>query len=238
MPNPWMPGLRHDPGLNAGYRAGRNRMYMVVDHWTAGRNSYGICKDRGLCQILLPKVGAPWQFSEIDAKCWHAGSAAYGDYNGHGPGLEVERLSGDEPLTHDQRSWLGRINAWMAAEWGVPNVHYWGPRFPWHGANFHGHVNHAQVHPNEDGVSPVEWASLGGPGPPDERRRDVIYREENGQYWEMGLGDYVLLPDAVGIGAGLNGATIVPIKTAERIAMGIEAGKQGKAFLRSVGLID
>jgi len=164
MPAPWMPGLLHHPGLNAGYRAGRNRMRMVVDHWTAGVNSYAICKDRGLCQFLLPKVGVPWQFAEVDAKCWHAGSAAYGNYNGDGPGIEVERMGGHEPLTADQTHWLGRINAWLESEWGVPNVHYWGPRFPWQGADFHGHVNHAQIHPNDDGLSPEEWASLDNEG--------------------------------------------------------------------------
>jgi len=161
MADPWMPGLRHDPGSNAGYRAGRNRMWMVVDHWTAGVNSYDICKNRGLCQFLLPKVGVPWQFAEVDAVCWHAGSLQYGNYNDDGPGLEVERLGGHEPLTADQTHWLGRINAWLASERGVPNVHYWGPRFAWHAADFHGHVNHAQVHPNDDGLSCEEWASLG-----------------------------------------------------------------------------
>jgi len=172
MPDPWMPGLRHDPGRSAGYNAGRNTMWMVVDHDTGGTNSYNVCKwgregyRAGLCQILLPKVGVPWQFCEIDAICYHAGSTQYGNYNDDGPGLEVERLQG-EALSVDQTAWLGRINAWLASEWGVPNYHYQGPRFGWWQADFHGHVNHRDIHPNLDGLSPPEWAAVTGnaPGP-------------------------------------------------------------------------
>jgi hypothetical protein len=162
-----MPGLRHDPGQSAGYNAGSNRMWMVVDHDTGGVNSYNVCKngrpgyDAGLCQILLPKVGIPWQFCEIDAICYHAGSAQYGNYNDDGPGFEVERLQG-EPLSPDQTHWLGEINRWLAAEWGVPNVHYWGPQFPWRQADFHGHVNHRDIHPNPDGLSQAEWDAVTG----------------------------------------------------------------------------
>lgn len=165
-----MPGLIHDPGRGAGYAAGQNRMFMAVDHDTGGTNSYNICKwgrdgyDTGLCQILLPKVGVPWQFTEIDAICYHAGSAQYGDYNPYGPGFEVERLQG-EPLSPDQIHWLGEIGRWCESEWGLPNVHYWGPQFPPWGANFHGYVNHRDIHPNPDGLSPEEWAAVIGATP-------------------------------------------------------------------------
>jgi len=167
MPDPWMPGLRHDPGRSAGYNAGRNRMWMAVDHDTGGNNSYEICKwgrqgyNAGLCQVLFPKQGVPWQFCEIDALCYHAGSAQYGDYNPFGPGFEVERLQG-EPLSDDQATWIGRVFAWCESEWRLPNIHYWGPQFGWWQANFHGHVNHRDIHPNPDGLSPAEWAQSAG----------------------------------------------------------------------------
>jgi hypothetical protein len=64
----------------------------------------------------------------------------------------------------------------------------------------------------------------------------VIYREENGKFWEMGLGDYVELPQNVGLGAALNGATVVPIKTIERVAMGLSAQKQADKFFARFGL--
>jgi len=148
-------------------------MYMAVEHDTGGANSYNICKwgregyNAGLCQILLPKVGTPWQFCEIDAICYHAGSSQYGDYNPFGPGFEVERFQG-EPLSPDQAEWMGRIIKWLESEWGLPAVHYWGPQFPWWGADFHGHVNHRDIHPNPDGLSNDEWnrcLGAAGPGP-------------------------------------------------------------------------
>jgi len=184
MPDPWMPGLRHDPGRSAGYNAGANRMVMAVDHWTGGTNSYNVCKwgregyNAGLCQVLFPKVGIPWQFCEINAICYHAGSAAYGDYNDDGPGFEVERLPG-EPLTADQTYWLGRVFGWLQSEWRLPDVHYWGPRFPWWGANFNGHVNHADIHPNDDGLSIPEWGQIhvGGSSSSedDDMAKDQLY---------------------------------------------------------------
>lgn len=169
MPDVRIPGHQWDPGLNAGYRRGRNRMWMPVWHWTVGRDSRALCRDRGLCQVLYPKVGAPWQFAEIDAICFHAGSAVYGDYNDDGPGFEVERFP-DEPLTPDQVFWIGHDIAWLEREWGVPATHYWGPRFPPHQADYHGHVNHAQLHSNNDGLSREEWdlvtAGTPAPAPP------------------------------------------------------------------------
>lgn len=72
---------------------------------------------------------------------------------------------------------------------------------------------------------------------PIRKDQDVIYKEENGQYWQMGFGDYVLLPEKVGVGVALNGGAVVPITTAERIAMGVAAENQAKTFLKKVGVI-
>jgi hypothetical protein len=241
-----MPGLRHDPGRGAGYPVGRCAMQFVVHHDTGGTNSYWVCKDgrpgyeTGLCQILLPKVGVPWQFSEIDSVAYHCGSSADYDrdgdadnYNRTGPGLEVERLQG-EPLSEDQAHWLGEIGRWLESEWDIPNVQYRGVPLT-DADNFHGHVNHRDLHPNPDGLSVAEWAQVTinvqlGP----RKDQDVVFLEETGTYWVMGFGDYVELPKSVGIGAALNGAAVVPIKTAERIAMGIAAEKQAKAFFAKV----
>lgn len=185
-----MPGLRHDPGRGAGYQAGHTRMQFVVHHDTAGRNSYDICKwgrpgyDTGLCQILLPVNGVPWQFCEIDAVCYHAGSNVYGDYNRFGPGLEVERMH-DEPLSVDQAYWLGQIGVWLDAEWGIPNVQYHGPRGD--ADNFRGHVNHSDLHPNPDGLTVDEWVQINAevPGPQKENSNVVVYGTKDGK-WYLG----------------------------------------------------
>lgn len=171
-----MPGLRHDPGKGANYAAGRNAMQFTVHHDTGGSNSYQICKDgrpgytTGLCQILLPKVGAPWQFVPIDAVSYHCGSSAdydrdgdADDYNRTGSGLEVERRQ-SEALTEDQVRWLREIGRWLDAEWGIPNVQYRGPFGD--ADDFRGHVNHRDLHPNPDGLSEEEWDQIVAPAPP------------------------------------------------------------------------
>lgn len=179
MPDPWMPTLIHDPGTGAGYNAGRNAMQFVVLHDTGGTNSHDLCKNgrpgynSSLCNILIPKDGAPWQFAEIDAETYHIGSSSDydhdgqpDDFNGWAPGIEVERLQG-EALTDSQVEWLGEIVTWLHDEWGVPVVHFAGA----FGAveQFRGFVNHRDIHPNPDGLSPEEWdlviAQLSGPAP-------------------------------------------------------------------------
>jgi hypothetical protein len=209
MADAWMPGLNHDPGRSAGYNAGRCRMQFVVHHDTAGANSYNICKwgrpgyNAGLCQILLPKEGVPWQFCEIDALSYHAGSQAYGDFNPFGPGFEVERLGHQEALSPDQVRWLGEIHRWMAAEWGVPNVQYRGPQYG--ASGWHGHVNHSDLHPNPDGLTYPEWdtvtgASAPGPGRPQGENPDMIYQAtDNGKvlYFREAQGYLLLLAPEV-----------------------------------------
>lgn len=177
MPDVWMPGLRHDPGNGADYEAGTNAMQFVVHHDTGGTNSYQICKDgrpgydTGLCQILLPKVGVPWQFVPINAVSYHCGSSEDYDhdsdadnYNRTGPGLEVERRPG-EPLSADQVHWLHEIGLWLA-EWGIPDVQYRGAPLT-DADNFRGHVNHRDLHPNPDGLSVAEWDLIHQAGEPE-----------------------------------------------------------------------
>lgn len=165
MPDPWMTGLIRDPRDPGNpYPVARTRMQFAVHHDTAGTNSYSICKygragyNNSLCNVLLPKIGAPWQFAPIDSLTYHAGSAQYGDYNGFGPGFEVERLSHDEPLSEDQFFWLGRIGVWLATEWDLPNLQYRGA----HGGaiGWRGHVNHSDLHPNPDGLTFAEWDAI------------------------------------------------------------------------------
>jgi hypothetical protein len=171
-------------------------MEFIVHHSTAGSNSYQIIKDgrpgygTSLAQALFPKSGPPFQFAEINSKCFHAGSAEYGDYNGYGPGFEVERLGPGqndltewEDLTEDQAHWVGEANRWLESEWGIPNIQYRGPRFsPWQ-ADFNGHVSHWDLHPNDDGLSFDEWDRVTKVKKPEEPK-PYFYVEEMGMIWE------------------------------------------------------
>jgi hypothetical protein len=163
MPDVWMPGLIHDPGSGAGYNVGRNQMRLVCVHFTAGVNSYELVKNGNakapstLAQFLLPKMGVPWQFTEVDALCYDSPP------NTDGPGIEFERMGYHEPLTSDQLEWGGRIFQWLHDEWGVPLVHYDGPKVQGTIPGFHGFANHGDLDRNRsDGVTPEEWDALIG----------------------------------------------------------------------------
>lgn len=155
MPPEVLPGARWTPGRLAGYARGATRMQINIDHCTAGHNSFNIGLD-GYFNILLPKVGAPYQFAETNALTWHAAHM-----NPYGPGVEIERmsagsmwrwgLSGWETLTEDQAYWL---RAWHehCLEWGIPAEHFIGPRFEWQG--FRGNANHGDVdNQRSDGIT-------------------------------------------------------------------------------------
>lgn len=192
MPNPWMAGLIRDPGRGAGYTVGRNRMELNKQHFTAGGDSYNLVKNGSagapstLAFTLLPKVGVPWQFAEVDALCYDSGN-----WNDEGPGIEVERLASEqygpridirpglqaaEPLTPDQTYWLGEIIRWLESEWGIPAVLYDGPRYgvP---AGWRGHVNHGDLDSQRsDGLTREEWAAVTGGGtPPKPRSKTMSY---------------------------------------------------------------
>ncbi len=186
MPDVWMPGLIKDPGRSAGYNGGETSMTQWIKHHdTAGTDSYNVCKwgrpgyNVSLCQILIPKVGVPWQFCEINAIC-----ADSGDWNGWGPGIEVERLGASqtengekEPLTSDQIHWLAEINLWLQSEWGMPNVMYDGPKFG--ATGFQGHVSHFDIAFNPDGLTVSEWIIVTATGgsdvvkPPQKKRKET-----------------------------------------------------------------
>src|SRR5262245_13290692 len=142
MPDVWMPGVQHDPGTGAGYAVGRINVHCVKVHRTAGNDSYNIVKNgvhdapSTLAQFLVPYDGVPWQFTEVDARCYDSGP-----YNGDGPGIEIESpvtggiipgtdLSEFRDLSDSQIHWTGEIFRWLHTEWGIDLDLYDGPRYP------------------------------------------------------------------------------------------------------------
>jgi hypothetical protein len=190
MPEVWIPGLIHDPGDSAGYGYGRNEMRLACVHCTAGRNSYELVKwggsDRAsLSAVLLPKVGTPWQFCEIDALTHDSPP------NNDGPGFEIERmsagvmhrwgLSGWEDLTPDQTYWMGVIVYFLNEEWGMPINLYDGENLGRHHGGipgYHGFANHGDIdNQRSDGVTPEEWAAIVN-RPPSEEEELVAIKDE------------------------------------------------------------
>lgn len=164
MPELWYPGAAVDPGRAAGYALGRTQMATVVAHFTVGRDSTNIGR-AGYFHWLVRRDGAIVQFAETDALTWHVG-----DWNGFGPGIEVEYLPGvdDVVFTDAARSACGGLVRWLNTEWGFPLDYYDGARIPpiWRGFIAHRSVlggDHTDYWPRED------WDRMvAGPAPTPE----------------------------------------------------------------------
>lgn len=132
------PGAVWDPGRNAGYAAGRNRMRLCVCHYTVGRDSTAI-GERGYFHWLVRRDGEIVQFAEADAITWHAGTA-----NQWGPGIEVEYLPGvdDELWTPEAHAATGRLVDWLIGL-GISSNFYDGPRIDPSG--YEGFLTHRSV---------------------------------------------------------------------------------------------
>jgi hypothetical protein len=154
------PGAVWRPGVNAGYRAGRSTMFTAVCHYTVGRDSRPI-GDRGYFNFLVSRDGTVTQFAEADAVTWHAGN-----WNGRGPGIEVEYLPGvdDEVFTDAARDACGELVRWLGST--IPLDYYDAARInTWHGFIAHGSLiqsgdSHTDSWPRSD------WDQMVGTAPP------------------------------------------------------------------------
>jgi hypothetical protein len=127
MPNPRCPYALWNPGVNAGYRAGRTTMTTAVAHYTVGRNSTPVGL-QGYFHFLVARNGTIQQFCEADAVAWHAGDP----WNSRGPGIEVEYFDEPEVFTDVQRDATSALVHWLGAEYGIPLAYYDGPRIGAH----------------------------------------------------------------------------------------------------------
>ena len=112
------PGADWNPGFNAGYTNGRNRMEVVKAHFTVGKDSTSVGL-RGYFQWLISRDGYVQQFAEADALCWDSG-----EWNDNGPGIEIEYLDEDAIFTDAARTSCSKLIHWLNGEWGVP-LTYW-----------------------------------------------------------------------------------------------------------------
>lgn len=120
MPDVWYPGATRDPGVNAGYQAGRNQMQWTVCHYTVGTDSSAIGQ-RGYFHFLIGRDGQITQYAEVDAVTWHCGEG-----NPYGPGIEVEYLPGQDDVvfTEAARDACGQLVHWLNTEWGILLVYH------------------------------------------------------------------------------------------------------------------
>ena len=148
------PGAVWNPGVNAGYRAGRNTMTTAVAHYTVGRNSTGIGL-RGYFHFLISRDGTVQQFCEADAVAWHAGDP----WNGRGPGIEIEYLDEATIFTPAQHAACGALIAWLP----IPHQFYDGPRL----TAWDGYITHRSLvqsgDPHSDYWDQSDWDAMTAP---------------------------------------------------------------------------
>lgn len=161
MANPRYPGAVWNPGVNAGYPAGRNLMLTAVRHYTVGIDSTGIGL-QGYFTFLISRDGRVQQFAEVDAITWHAGP-----YNTLGPGIEVEYLDEPDIFTPEAEAATKLLVEWLASEWGLPTDQYVGPRIPMQLAP-NGWIDHSSIEQTEEHFDywpqPV-WEAITKPAP-------------------------------------------------------------------------
>jgi hypothetical protein len=186
-----VPGATILPGLNANYRRGRTTQQLSKAHETVGNNSTDLIRNRGLCQILLPKARPAEQFAPLNATCSDAC-----EFGPLGFGIEIERMvwgpraDQRDPITSIQVEWYARVIVAGKQQLGTPYEAWhlgWAEgqgRLPV-GTNFRGVVNHGActhyacdqhtdgVFPHERDMIMAKVAELGGGGSVTKRGRGV-----------------------------------------------------------------
>lgn len=162
-----IPGAIYDPGAHWNYQAGSFWPLMLVWHYTVGRDSRALIRDRGLaCALIWDDV--IWQYAPLDAVCftqceWNRRSVAY----------EVESLDGS--ITDGQIALLGYATTYALLTYGIPADFYDGPRLPI-GYDFRGVTNHRDlIHVacdmHSDGFDRWVWDAAMAPPPAPKRKR-------------------------------------------------------------------
>lgn len=185
--NPRYPGAIWVGGHAAGYTLGRTGMTTVKCHYTVGRNSDPIGQ-QGYFQWLVSRDGTIRQYAEADAQCWDSG-----EWNGTGPGIEIEYLPGadDAIFTDEARAATGELVKWLVDEWGIPPTYYDGPRVDQPHGGFISHRSLIQSEEHNDYWPREDWDTMLAPpappppAPPEEVDDEMGFTatDENNETW-------------------------------------------------------
>lgn len=193
MSNPIYPGAVWNPGAAAGYVKGRNSVSCCKAHYTVGRDSTGIGL-QGYFQFLVSRDGRVQQFAEVDALCWDSG-----EWNGTGPGIEIEYLDEPEIFTDASRQSCGLLVAWLVSEWGIRAGYYDSTRLPL-SSGYQGFISHRSLIQSEEHYDywpQTDWALMTAtpapvPTPPSQPRRKrmvaIQIADKAGEYALWGPG--------------------------------------------------
>lgn len=203
-----LPGAILEPGLLWAGQAGYSSCDMDCWHWTAGWNSIGICRDRGLVQHLTRDEGTYQFVADV-------GMTAYTqcEWNRVATALEVESIDGS--VSEAQLALMSYREQWLVRQTGIPPVYYdavsdGGPRMPigtpFRGVTTHRSLIHRACDMHSDGFDRWVWERVWGgePSPQEEgdRMQPCLWADEHGHVFVYDPNGhtkaYVGTPEALG----------------------------------------
>lgn len=157
-----LPGATLDPGAHWNYQAGYSSCMMVVWHYTVGRDSRALIRDKGLAALLIWDAEI-FEYAPLDAVCY-----TECEWNRRSIGYEVESIDGS--ITPGQVANLGYATLFALTTFGIQPVFYDGPRMPvgydYRGVTNHRNLIHNACDMHSDGFDRAVWEAIFAPPPP------------------------------------------------------------------------
>lgn len=172
-----LPGAILEPGLLWNGMAGYSSCDMDVFHWTAGWNSIGICRDRGLVQHLTRDEGVYQFVADVGMVAW-----TQCEFNRVATANEVESIDGS--VSEAQLALMAYREQWLIAQTGIPPIYFDAPSMgaprmpvgtPYRGVTNHRSLVHHACDMHSDGFDVWVWERVwGGTPPPPEEPEDEM----------------------------------------------------------------
>lgn len=182
-----LPGAILEPGLLWAGLAGYSTCEMDVWHYTVGRNSIALCRDRGLVQTLTRDEGTYQFVGSLDMTAW-----TQCEFNSRATANEVESLDGS--VSDAQLALMSYREVFVLATLGIPQVYYDGPRMepgvPYRGVTCHRNLVHHACDMHSDGWDRSMWdAVMGGaqpePTPTTQEGEMRLFRNRDTDTWYL-----------------------------------------------------
>lgn len=164
-----LPGAILEPGLLWAGQAGYSTCDMDVWHWTAGYNSIGICRDRGLVQHLTRDEGVYQFVADVRMVTY-----TQCEFNRVATANEVESIDGS--VTDAQLALMAYREQWLIATLGIPPTYFDAPSMgaqrmpvgtPYRGVTNHRSLQHRACDMHSDGFDAWVWERVWNPPEPE-----------------------------------------------------------------------
>lgn len=171
-----LPGAILEPGILWTGLAGYSTCDMDCWHWTAGFNSVGICRDRGLVQHLTRDEGIYQFVADVGMVAW-----TQCEFNRVATANEVESIDGS--VSEAQLALMAYREQWLISVSGIPPSYFDAPSegaprmpvgTPYRGVTNHRSLEHQACDMHSDGFDVWVWERVWGGVPPPEEPEDEM----------------------------------------------------------------